>query len=202
MCARAPTTIPLRGSNVNTMKEHIDFFKIAIKDYKVGALTRISKHVVKRIVKEIKPEYKYIVEYGAGDGVTTIEMLEALPQDGKLVAIDLNDNFIKELHKIKDPRLIVVKGDIVELSKNLKALGVPELHMVVSSVPFTIFSPKIRREIMENTYKALNQGGKIAMYQYSPLMHPVIKRVFGNSTLSFEARNFPPVSIMVGEKRV
>lgn len=183
------------------MKQHINFLKIAIRDYKVGALTRISKHVVNRIVKEIKPEYKYIVEYGAGDGVTTIEMLKSLPSDGKLVAIDLNDNFIKELHKIKDQRLIVTKGDIVEISKDLKALGVPEVHMVVSSVPFTIFSPKVRKEIMENTYNAVNQGGKIVMYQYSPLMHSVIKKVFGNSTLSFEARNFPPVSIMVGEKR-
>ncbi len=183
------------------MKQHLNFFKIAIKDYKVGALTRISKHVVKRIVKEIKPEYKYIVEYGAGDGVTTIEMLNALPKDGKLVAIDLNPNFIKELHKIQDPRLIIINGDIVELSKNLKALGVPEVHMVVSSVPFTMFNSTVRREVMENTYNCLNTGGKIVMYQYSPLMNSTIKKTFGNSTLSFEARNFPPVSIMVGEKK-
>ncbi len=183
------------------MKQHLNFFKIAIKDYKVGALTRISKHVVKRIVKEIKPDYKYIVEYGAGDGVTTIGMLKALPKDGKLVAIDLNDGFIEELNKIKDPRLIVIKGDIVDLSKDLKSLGVPEVHMVVSSVPFTIFSPKIRKEVIDNTYNALTTAGKIVMYQYSPLMNSVIKKVFGNSVLSFEARNFPPISIMVGEKK-
>lgn len=184
------------------MKQHINFFKIAIKDYKVGALTRISQHVVKSIVKEIKSNYKYIVEYGAGDGVTTLGMLDVLPQDGKLVAIDLNDNFIKELHKINDPRLIVVKGNIVELSKNLKSLGIPEVHMVVSSVPFTMFTPKIRREVVENTFNSLNPEGKLVMYQYSPLMHPIIKKVFGNSALSFEVKNFPPISIMVGEKKV
>ena len=189
-------------SNIlDIMNKHLNFFKTAIRDYKVGALARISRHVVDKIANEVSPEYKYIVEYGAGDGVATIGMLAKLPKDGKLIAIDLNDNFIRDLHKINDPRLVVVKGDIVKLSKDLKSLGVPEVHMVVSSVPFTIFSPKVRRETVKNTYDCIASGGKIVMYQYSPLMAPIIKKIFGNLSLSFEVRNLPPRSIMVALKR-
>ena len=72
---------------MNKINSNLNFIKTAIKDFKVGALTPSSKYVVKKIIKEIKPEYKYIVEYGPGDGVITKEILKILPQDGRLVVI-------------------------------------------------------------------------------------------------------------------
>ena len=70
----------------------IDFIKIAMKDYKkVGAITLSSRHTIRRVLRGLKPGYKYIVEYGAGNGVVTKEILKHLPADGRVVAIELNE---------------------------------------------------------------------------------------------------------------
>ena len=75
----------------------INFLKIAFRDYKrVGAVTITSKYTIRRVLRALKPEYKYIVEYGAGNGAITREILNTLPPDGKLVAVELNDDLIKE----------------------------------------------------------------------------------------------------------
>lgn len=183
------------------MKKGLTFLKTALKDYKVGAVTRTSKFVVKKIVSYIKPEYKYFLEYGPGDGAVTREILKKVPNDGKFVTIELNEEFYKELSKIKDPRFVVIKGDIAEYSKKIKELGLPRVDFVLSSVPFTIIGPKTREAIIGNTADAMQPGGTFLMFQYSLLMKSVIKKVFKNCNFYLEPRNFPPYFIMTAVKK-
>lgn len=179
----------------------LSFIKTALKDYKVGALTPTSRFVIRKIVTYIKPEYKYFVEYGPGDGILTKELLKKVPRDGKLVAIELNKDFFEELQKIKDPRFLAINGDIVEYSRKLNDLGMPRVDMVISSVPFSFFKPEARNAIIQNTYNNLVQGGAILVYQYRLLMKPIIQKVFNNFSYHIEPRNFPPYFIMTAEKR-
>ncbi len=85
---------------------YIKFLKIALRDYwLVAALMPSSKYVVRKILSQFKPEYRMVVEYGAGDGVITKEILKVLPANGKLIAIKSNPDLLTDLEKIREPRL-------------------------------------------------------------------------------------------------
>lgn len=177
-----------------------DFLKMVIKDYRIGAFTASSEYVVQRIVRELPGTCRFVVEYGAGDGVITKGILKKLPADGKLLAIELNKDFLAELRKIQDPRLLVVEGDAAEVSQNFSKFGMPLVEAVVSGIPFTLIAPKVRAKIVKNTHAALAAEGLCIVYQYTPLMAPLLKKAFGNLRLLFEARNFLPYFIMISRK--
>ncbi len=74
---------------------YFKFLKIALTDYRmVAELMPTSKYAIRRILNQIKPEQKTIIEYGAGDGVITKEILKILPADGKIIAIELNPDLL------------------------------------------------------------------------------------------------------------
>ncbi|MBI4991700.1 MAG: hypothetical protein HZB99_00590 [Candidatus Harrisonbacteria bacterium] len=177
-----------------------NFLKAVIKDYKVGAITVSSKYVVQSLMKELGSDFKYIVEYGAGDGIVTKEILKRLSADGRLVAFELNKDFAAELRKINDNRLKVLNDDVIVASRDLKKLGLPRIDAVVSGIPFTVIKPKERSEVILNTYSAINKGGIFLVYQYTPLVLPILKKFFKKVDLSFEPRNFLPYFIMRAKK--
>lgn len=174
--------------------------KNVIKDHRVGALTASSKYTIRAMLKRVKGTHRYIVEYGAGNGVITKKMLDLLPKDGTLIAIETNNELLKELNAITDPRLKVVHGDVVPLSKNLLSLGIPSVDLVVSGIPFSFFKPDVRRQIVANTYEQLSPGGTFLVYQFSPLILPILKKYFKKIQLYYEVRNLFPYFIMVAEK--
>lgn len=180
---------------------NLNFIKTAIKDFKVGAFTPSSKYVVKKIIKEIKPEYKFIVEYGPGDGIITKEILKIMPQNGQLIAIELNRNFVNELKKIKDKRLKIIFGDAVKISENLDKLNLPRIDAIVSGIPCSILKTKEKKELIKNTYNILTESGVFIIYQNIPLIFSELNKVFKKSiSWHFEPRNFIPYFIMVAEK--
>lgn len=181
---------------------NINFLKTALMDYKVGALTPSSNFVVKQILKKLPHHSRAcIVEYGAGDGVITKALLEHMPPDGKLVAIEMNPHFIALLKNIHDPRLQIVHGDVLKISKNLASLKLPRIDAVISGIPFSFFNSHERHLITKNTYNKLSEHGRFILYQVSPLMFTYLKKYFKKKIdLSLEVRNFPPYFIMVAEK--
>lgn len=179
----------------------LDFIKIAIQDYKkVGAITISSKYAIRTILKALKPEYKYIVEYGAGSGVITKEILKILPSNGKIVALELNRSLFKKLSEIKDSRLVVLNADVVKVSKNLKKLDLPQIDAIISGIPFSFLKSSIRKEILNNTYGGIAKGGRFIAYQTSFLIVSAMKKIFKKVNSRLELRNIPPYFVMVGEK--
>lgn len=179
----------------------IDFIKIAVMDYKkVGALTISSKHTVRGVLKELKPDYKYIVEYGAGNGIIVKEILKKLPKDGKIIGVELNKSLFRELEKIKDPRFLPLNRDVLALINNLKTFGLPRIDAVISSIPFSFIKTAQRKKFIAETSDAITSGGRFIVYQYSLLVLPLMKKVFKKVRYKLEVRNIPPYFVMVGEK--
>ncbi len=178
----------------------IHFLKVALKDYKVGALTKSSRYTVRTVLKKVRPGYKLVVEYGAGDGTVTKELLSHLSPDAHVVAVELNKDFLPLLSEIKDTRLAVKNEDVVRLSADFAAAGLKQADAVISGIPFTFFSPATREKVVRNTYKNLQPGGVFIVYQYSPLILPILKKYFRRVTMTLEPRNFPPYFVMVAEK--
>ena len=179
----------------------LDFLKIAVKDYKtVGAVFSSSKHAVKAVAKQLKPEYKYIVEYGAGSGVITKEILNKISTNGRVVAIELNKSLFKKLSEIKDKRLLVLNEDVVKVSKKLGKLGLPKIDAIVSGIPFSFLKSAVRKEVLKNTQKGISEGGRFIAYQTSLLTFSYMKKLFKKVRSRFELRNMPPYFIIVGDK--
>lgn len=179
----------------------IDFIKIAVKDYKkVGALTISSRHTIRTVLKALKPGYKYIVEYGAGNGILVKEILKRLPKDGRLIGIELNESLFCELKKVKDPRFLPLNGDVAALVGDLETLGSPRVDAVISSIPLSFLKSDQRKKLIVETAKAITDGGKFIVYQYSLLALPLMKKAFKKVSYQIELRNIPPYFIMVGEK--
>lgn len=166
----------------------------------VGAWFRSSRFVINKILKQLKPSYRYIVEYGAGDGVITQELLKRLPRDAKVIALEINKLLLEELRTIKDSRLVVLDASVVDMSKDFSKFGLPRIDAVISGIPFTFFSATVRKEIMQNTHDGLVPGGRFIVYQYSLLMYAHLKKAFPKRHFVYEPRNVLPYFIMVGEK--
>lgn len=178
----------------------INFIKIAFGDYKVGAITVSSKYVVNRVVRAIPLGAKNIIEYGAGNGVITREILKRLPPDGKLIAIESNKKFLPALTKIADKRLFVINKDVAEFLKESKSGMRHNIDAIISGIPFTLFQPAMRNLIVEKTYNILSDEGAFVVYQYSPLMSSTLKKNFKKVKINFEFRNLPPYFIMTAKK--
>ena len=178
----------------------LNFIKVALKDYKVGAITISSRFVVNRVLKALPPGVKNVVEYGAGNGVITKEILKMLPSDGSLIAVELNKELLPLLESIRDKRLRVVAKDVAEFLEESRSGNRVPADAVVSGIPFTFFPPAKRRLIVDGTHGILSAGGEFVVYQYSLLMLPILKKKFRTARIGFEFRNLPPYFIMAAKK--
>lgn len=183
------------------MSKRVEFLKNALLGKKVGAIASSSKFVIKAVLKNLQGEiYENIVEYGPGDGVLTRELLKYLSPKGRMLVVEMDKNFIKELQKIKDPRLTIISGKMQEVAKNLDKY-IHDVDLVVSSVPFSLIEKSERVDVVKNTHKHLLRNGKfIIFHQYSLIMLDPLKRYFKNVKSVFEPRNILPCFIMIAGK--
>ncbi|MFA6524398.1 MAG: rRNA adenine N-6-methyltransferase family protein [Candidatus Paceibacterota bacterium] len=175
---------------------NLKFLKTMLTDFwRVAMIMPSSKYVVDKILKQFKKEHLQVVEYGAGDGVVTKRILKYLPENGKITAIEINKNFLEDLRNIKDERLVVAGGDVLDVIKTIE-----KADIVVSGIPFTHISKKNTEKIVEQTANMLNKDGLFIVYQTTPMMLRVLRKYFSKTELFFEPRNLPPFFIMVGKK--
>lgn len=178
----------------------IEFLRTALRDHRIGAITKSSPQTIARVVEAIPRSCSYLVEYGPGDGTVTRAILDRLPRDGRLVAIERNATLFNALQNLHDPRFSVVHGDILDIAPRLHELPLPRIDAVVSCVPCTLLQPHERERLVRETHRALAPGGAFIIYQYSLLMRPLLQRYFGNVHLSFAPLNFPPYFVMTAVK--
>src|SRR3546814_11814239 len=81
---------------------------------------------------------KLFVEYGPGVGTFCRPILEHLPGDATLIAIDTNEDFIDYLTKdIRDSRFVAVHGSAADVEAIVAAHGFEQADYVLSGLPFS-----------------------------------------------------------------
>jgi len=170
------------------------------KDLKIGAITQSTKYVVRAVTKAVSETYRYIVEYGAGDGILSRSLLARLPADGRVTAVERNDRMFEELSEIRDPRFNAIKGDVFAMCRDPTSFRLPRVDAVVTSIPLTLYAPREREQLIIDTHALLAPGGSMVVYQYTPLVLPLLKKYFRKVTMGFEPRNVFPYFIMRSEK--
>ena len=178
-----------------------NFLKIAIKDYRtVGAMAPGSRYFSRRVAKTISPDAKLVVEIGPGSGVITKEILRVLPREGRLIVIELKDDFITALHKIQDPRLSIIRGNAFEILSEPERFGLINVDGIIWGIPFLVFSSQTKDDLVAKTHKILKHGGTFSFYQNLPLLNQQLKNCFKKISWQFEPRNIMPYFIFTAQK--
>lgn len=131
-----------------------------------------------------------VVEFGAGTGVHTTEILARLGTDGRLLAFEIDPRLAGPLAaSLSDSRLQVV----TDSAENLEAyLDGHRPDVIVSALPFTSLPAQVRRRILERSRQVLPPGGVMLVLQYSPLLQGELRRTFGSVRRRLSLLNVPP----------
>ncbi len=185
---------------MQSIRERINFLKVFTMDKYVGAVAASSRFVVEGVMKHVPNGAKTIVECGPGEGVVTRALLNLLPQDGTLLAVESNKEFVGLLQGIHDPRLKVIEGRAQDIASNVRTHQPGLVDFAVASIPFSFITPSERMQIAHDIHGVLRPQGVFVIFNYSPLMYRTMKKIFGNTSIGFEIRNIFPCFILVARK--
>ncbi len=143
-----------------------------------------------------------VIEIGAGSGAVTEKILNRLPKNGRLIALEIQPNLARLLkRKYPDPRLTVIVGDAIPISKHLSEIGVQNAEYVISGLPLGNFSRAKRNAFLSEAQKVLTPNGTYVQFQYflASLWH--IKQFFPRIKIDFEPRNLPPAFVITCKRK-
>lgn len=184
------------------IEQSITYIKNLIKDPKVASVSPTSANVIAKMLKEVDfDSIKVLVEYGPGDGVITRELLKRLKPDARLIAIELNEPFVRELGKIDDQRLIVVHGSAENVRSILAEHGVKDADLVISGIPFSLIRYRTRVKILSATRVILNDDGSLLVYQASIQLKSLLQKYFKDVSVQYAWKNIPPLFIFRAKGR-
>jgi phospholipid N-methyltransferase len=163
----------------------------------LGSLVPSSPFLIKRVLRRIDwGTARVIVEYGAGVGTFTAEILRRMRQDAVLIAFETNDDFVQYLRDtLRDPRLHIVHGSADQVGAVLERLGRGPADYVISGIPFSTIPEDRREAILRTTREALRPRGALIVYQFTRRILPSLERVFGRVSRDFEPRNILPAQL-------
>ena len=180
------------------MDGKILFFSAFIKYPKeIGSVVPSSRFLIKEILKNIDfKTAKYIAEYGPGTGSITSEILKRARKDAKILCFEINKKFCDYLRKkIKDQRLIIINDSAENIKNYLKKFDIPEIHYVVSGLPFSSLSINKKCIIIEETKNTLKNDGKFVVYQFLNNFRKYLYNHFSKISMKFVPLNIPPCFI-------
>ncbi len=184
-----------KGKSGSFLSQWGMFFRQFIKHPgMIGSVIPSSATLVDRMLDQVDwRNTRLFVEFGPGVGTFTRPILDRLPADGMLLAIDLNLDFVAYLEaEIDDPRLRVVHGSAADVRRFIKEAGHYQADYVLSGIPFSTLPDGVGAAICAETRRALRPGGAFLIYQYSRYVLRFLNPVFGDTSDALEWRNIPP----------
>jgi phospholipid N-methyltransferase len=152
-----------------------------------GTFMESGRVLARRMADETRGSCR-VVEFGAGTGPVTREILKRLPGNGCLTCFEINPDFCHCLEQIGDPRLRVINDDAQNCERYVE-----NPDCVVSGLPLTLFS----RQAVEQILAISSKSGTYIQLQYTPALSREIRRHFTEVKLRFVPRNFPPAFVYV-----
>ncbi len=162
-----------------------------------GSLIPSSRRLINRLLGGIDwSKVHTVVEYGPGTGVVTRALLARLGPDAKLIAMEINPDFVSFLKRdIPDTRLTIVAASAESVAAALAGNGRSQCDVAVSSLPFSIMPDDVCQAILVATAAAMAPDAVFVGYQYSTRWLGALRQVFGQVSVRFELRNWPPAFV-------
>ncbi len=174
---------------------NIDFFRGFLRSpEQVGSIIPSSRFLERRIINTSHVSTaRTVVELGPGTGGTTRAILAAMPEDARLLTIELDPQFSSILEGIGDERLITHVGSAVDLAEILAQhdLGAPDV--VISGIPFSTMPREIGLAIIAAIRDNLAPGGRFVAYQFRGAVGRLGAEVMGKPDVELEVLNVPPM---------
>jgi phospholipid N-methyltransferase len=164
---------------------------------RIGWMLPSSSFVVDSVLKQVDwAQAKVIVEYGPGVGTFTTRILERMRPDATLVALEINEEFVRFLDaSLSDPRLRLVQESATDIDLVLSRLGLGQADCAISGIPFKTLPHGLRDTIVRKTYTVLRPKGSFLVYQLSSVVLPYLEQVFGTVSRDIELLNFMPARL-------
>lgn len=170
------------------------FFKESVRHFwQVGTLVRSSRHLIDSLLADVDFEdARLIIEFGAGSGAVTRELLRRMRPDARLYSFELSPVFYEEIASIQDARLTAVHGCA---TKAVEMFAAGSVDCVVSGLPLGNFGKRTKLSILETVHTVLKPCGRFSQFQYSLIDYRLMRRNFDSVRLGYTPLNFPPAFV-------
>ena len=182
----------------------------ALADFerKVGAIPS-SRFLAQKLVRPLPIENaRRVVELGAGKGMITQMLLNRMPADSRLIAIEIDSGLAEHLRsRFSDPRLEVIDACAGSAYEELRRRGWERVDVAVASVAFGFLTESKAHEIFSAVKPFLDDESIFTLYQYAHRVKMLegrfsyfdISRLLDQHFPKIERRafwpNFPPAFI-------
>src|SRR5512136_2180667 len=161
-----------------------------------GSVIPSSRFLERRIVETADiGRSRMVVELGPGTGGTTRAILEALPRRSRLIAIEINPDFVTYLKACPDSRLSVHLGSAEHIRSALATVDHARPDAVVSGIPFSTMPTEVGRKIIREVWDCLAPGGRFVSYQLMSRVAFLEPLLLGDPHVQIEFLNVPPLRV-------
>ena len=103
----------------------------------LGSIIPSSRFLIKQLLEPIDwDKARVIVEYGPGVGGITAEILRRMRPDARLIAIEMNPEFVSFLRKtLVDERFQVVEASAADVKEIMLKFGHAKADYIISGIP-------------------------------------------------------------------
>jgi phospholipid N-methyltransferase len=163
----------------------------------LGSVIPSSRFLIQRILDRIDwLNARVVVEYGPGVGNVSQQLLRRLRPDGRLILIEMNEDFVALLgERLHDPRLTVVHGSAANIRQILRDLGIEGADYIISGIPYSTIPVPLRRRILRESRAMATEGGEVIVYQFMRSIERHLRDCFDEVEPDFEALNLPPARV-------
>lgn len=145
-------------------REHLAFLKGLVRHpVKTGAIAPSSTNLALEILRYWPNRHdSTIVEYGPGTGSFTRVILSRLRGE-RFFAMELNQDFVAPLRR---DGVDVYHGSADQLRWALNERHLARADLVVSGLPWAVFSEDLQNRILDTTVENLAPGGMFSTFAY------------------------------------
>ncbi|HKV28212.1 MAG TPA: methyltransferase domain-containing protein [Candidatus Acidoferrales bacterium] len=183
--------------------------------YTTAAIAPSSPHLASAMLAPLHlSRARVALELGAGTGAVTQYLLDALPASSTLLVFEINRRFCSHLRrKFKDPRMVLINANVVNLDAELHRRGYDHVDAVASSLGLGFMSETQRNEIFQSLMPFLRENTVLTQYQYIHGMQfangrlrrlslrPTLSRYFDSVETKIIWRNLPPACVFTCRTR-
>lgn len=165
----------------------------------IGAVAPSSRFLTRRMLKPIDfPTARLIIEYGAGTGVFTKEIVASMSTDTLLLIVEKHKMFYNELAATyaTNPHVIVVHDSAENINNILQEHTLTAPDYIVSGLPFATLPASSSHAILEQTVALIGCKGLFITFQYTQLQQALFSEYFKNIHTTRELRNIPPAYVL------
>ncbi|MGL5480124.1 MAG: class I SAM-dependent methyltransferase [Clostridium sp.] len=180
----------------------LKFIKEFIRSPKsIGAISPSSKFLANKMIGSIEFERcNCIIEYGAGTGVFTKEVILRKRESTIFIVFEKNNEFaeiLKNKYLLKK-NVKIINDSVENIYIYLTKYKIKEVDYIISGLPFASLPNILSDNILEKTKEIITKSnGTFITFQYSLIKIDMFNRYFERIKYIKEYFNIPPAYIII-----